>query len=83
MAALLKRIIWFRLKSAGETALPLDNDYDQGIDITDDINWNVGKGLDIKNNILSLQLKNADQRYVGSDGNILFNEQDQIKIYLK
>jgi len=81
MTVLLKRILWYRLKDKA-TELVSDNVYQDPIDITDDVAWTSGKGLDIKNNVLSLTLKNAHSNYV-EDGDIKFEEQDQIKVYLK
>lgn len=82
MSILLKKVIWYRVSNP-TVAIP----------ITDSIDMNVGRGLDIKNNILILRLKNPsisfnsdgdiNHRYVDTEGNIKFEEQDQIKVYLK
>ena len=81
MSVLLKKVLWFR-----------KSDLTVAYNLTDAIDSNVGRGLDIKNNIVQILLKNPGQRldsasnivhkYVNSEGKILFEEQDQIKIYL-
>lgn len=81
MTLLLKRILWYRLSDRA-TELVTDNIYQDPIDITDDINWSLAKGLEIKNNVLTLTLKNSHSFYI-SGGQIKFSEQDQIKVYLK
>lgn len=78
---LLKRVLWYKLKDRN-TELVTDNTYQDPEDITDDVNWTSGKGLDIKNNVLTLTVKNAHGKYV-TDGELQFSEQDQIKVYLK
>jgi len=40
------------------------------------------KGTDVKNNIMTVTLKNPDSKYVGS-GVIRFQEEDSLKLYLK
>ncbi len=82
MSVLLKRIIWYSV-----------NDLDTPIEITDSIDMNIGRGLDIKNNIANLTLKNnaksfdsdsnRQYKYIDDSGEIKFEEQDVIKIYLK
>lgn len=82
MSVLLTKILWFRV---GNPTV--------GINMTDSVDMNVGRGLDIKNNTVSLNVKNSAQsfnangnivyRYVGDDGDILFKENDQIKIYVR
>jgi len=82
MSVLLTKVIWFR-KSNPTVA---EN-------ITDSLDMSVGRGLDIKNNIATITLKNAGQsfdssgntihRYIDTEGKIMFEEQDQIKVYLK
>lgn len=61
--------------------------------ITDSISFTSGKGLDIKNNVLVLTLKNSATRldsnqnllhkYVDAQFEVRFREDDQIKVYLK
>jgi hypothetical protein len=82
MSLLVKKILWYPVTNLN-TSLVLDNQYGTPENITDDINWNSGKALDIKNNVLSLTLKNANSFYNESDGRIAFQEQDQIKIYIR
>ena len=82
MSILLKKIVWYRVT---EPTVP--------IIITDSIDMSLGRGIDIKNNILSLMLKNPNQslnssgalttEYVDNTGVIKFEEQDQLKVYLK
>lgn len=82
MSVLLKKILWFRVD---DIATP--------INITDSVNMNVGRGLDIKNNMVDVNLLNPaiDQttesvlqyRYVDDNGVIQFQENDQIKVYLR
>lgn len=81
MTVLLKRVLWYRLKDR-QTELVSDNIYQDPIDITDDVNWSAGKGLDVKNNVLTLNLKNSNSKYI-TDGDLQFEEQDQIKVFLK
>jgi len=81
MTILLKRILWYRLRDRG-TELVSDNIYQDPIDITDDVAWTGAKGLDIKNNVLTITLRNANSLYV-ENNLIKFEEQDQIKVYLK
>lgn len=81
MSILLKRIIWYRL-----------SDLNTPIEITDAVDMNVGRGLDIKNNIALITLKNNAEYfksdgtkkfdYINENGEIKFDEQDVIKIYL-
>ena len=81
MSILLKRIIWFRA-----------NNPTVGIDLTDSLDSNIGRGLDIKNNVVTINLKNAPDsqnsnerllhKYTTSTGELLFAENDQIKVYL-
>ena len=75
-----------------------DNGYAQTRNLTDCLSFDTGNGLDIKNNILTLNLKNTFNRYEEFDStigrvpigeqvsealNILFEEEDQIKVFLK
>lgn len=41
------------------------------------------KGIDVKNNILDFELKNAHGKYVGDDGLIRFKEDDVFELYVK
>jgi len=82
MSILLKKILWYRVSSP-----------DDPINITDGIDMTVGRGMDIKNNIVTINLKNAPQsfdsdenfvhKYINPDGTIKFKEEDQFKVYLK
>ncbi|KKM91339.1 hypothetical protein LCGC14_1229500 [marine sediment metagenome] len=82
MSVLLKKILWFRV-----------NEPDIAINISDSVDLNVGRGIDIKNNIALITLKNSGQsfdsagdinhKYIDENKVIKFEEQDQIKIYLK
>ena len=82
MSVLLTKIIWFK-----------KSDPTVAENLTDSLDMNVGRGLDIKNNIAIITLKNAGQsfnssgdivhKYVDTEGKILFEEEDQIKVYLK
>lgn len=90
MRTLLCKVIWYRLLDKGLSNSPIDNRwYDEtGINITDLVNFNTAKGMDIQNNILTTELKNPIQysskyRYVSDNGNIMFEEQDQIKVWAK
>jgi len=82
MSILLKRVVWYRYD---DLATP--------IEITDSVDMNIGRGLDIKNNIATINLMNNAQsfdssgdkkyEYVNESGEIMFEEQDVVKIYLK
>ena len=82
MSVLLKKLLWFR-KDNPTTA----------INLTDAIDMDVGRGIDIQNNIVTLNLKNSGQsfdasedilhNYIDTNGVIRFEEEDQIKVYLK
>ncbi len=82
MSILLKKVLWFRV-----------NEPTIAINISDSIDMSVGRGIDIKNNVALLTLKNPGQsfdsegninyKYIDKNKLIKFEEQDQIKIYLK
>ena len=82
MSILLKKILWFRVDN------PLI-----AINISDSIDMNVGRGIDIKNNIAMITLKNPsisldnagniNHRYIDEKKVIKFEEQDEIKIWIK
>jgi len=82
MSVLLKKIVWYRV-----------DDPDVPIVITDALDMNIARGLDIKNNVVILNLvnpsvsldasANVTHRYVDEEFEIMFEEQDQIRIYLK
>jgi len=96
MSILLTKILWSRLKDRRTEAIG-DNLYESPIVITDIISITGGKGMDIKNNVLSFTLKNDFQKnitypdastmkqttYVNSSKELMFEEQDQIKVYAK
>jgi len=99
MAVLLKRILWYRVKDKStDTNIPNRNSYSSPIDITDAIDFNAIRGLEIKNNVMVMKLKNSlasvindipYNKYVDDGagdtvaGNIKFEEQDQIVVYAK
>ncbi len=82
MSVLLKKILWFRV-----------NEPTIANNITDSVDMNVGRGIDIKNNVALITLKNpavsfdsaedVNHKYIDGQKIIKFEEQDQIKIYLK
>ena len=82
MSVLLKKILWFRVT---EPTI--------AINISDSVDMNVSRGIDIKNNIALITLKNSGQsfdntgdinhKYIDDKKVIKFEEQDQIKIYLR
>lgn len=82
MSILLKKVMWYRV-----------NEPSIAIPITDSIDMAVGRGIDIKNNVVLITLVNPAQsfdasgnvihKYIDSDGKIMFDEQDQFKVYLK
>jgi hypothetical protein len=82
MSLLLTRVLWYRIDdvaSENEIVTYLDP-----IDITDAINWNVSKGLDIQNNNLTVNLRNEWSKYVDDTTELIkFQEEDQIKVYAK
>lgn len=51
--------------------------------LSDVISITARKGLDIKNNILNIDLKNPNQKYVDTNGLIRFKEDDVFEIYAK
>lgn len=81
MSVLLKKILWYRV-----------SDPDTPINLTNTIDFNMNRGVDIRNNVLILNLKNPPERYdsdtneeypyIDLKGDILFDEKDQIKVYL-
>ena len=81
MSLLLRKILLFRT-----------SDPSIAVNITDAVDLNSDRSLDITNNSLRLTLKNSFQsvdssgtrvtRYVDSGFNINFDEQDQIRVYL-
>jgi len=81
MSVLLVRVLWYRIDDAQSQ----DNvvTYLAPVDITDAISWNAGRGLDINNNVLSIELRNDWSKYVSTVTGInKFKEEDQIKVYL-
>ena len=84
MSVFLLKVLWYPLIERNTEALG-DNDYDEEnpINITDATVISAGKGIDIKNNILTLNLKNPHSLYVDESNEIKFEEQDQIKLYMK
>jgi len=81
MSLLLKKVTWFRTLDR-DTELVTDNVYSSPINITDSVILTGSKGLDIKNNLLTLNVKNANSPYV-SNNRVLFAEEDQIKVWVK
>ena len=59
MSVLLMKILWYR-----------SSDPDTAINITDSVNMNIGRGLEIRNNTLTIILDNTATSF-NSDGNIL------------
>ena len=82
MSLFLLKVLWYQLDERNTSALG-DNVYRNPVDITDAIEMTASKGLEIKNNIVTLPLKNSWQEYIDEENNIEFEEQDQIKIYVK
>lgn len=81
MSLLLTRIVWYSKEESDTSGGTIT--YSNPTDITDAIDYSVGKGLDIKNNTLSFNLRNGWAKYINTDGEIKFQEEDQIKVYLK
>lgn len=81
MSILLKKIIWYRVSNL-----------DTGIVLDDCLDYSGGRGLDIKNNVLTINLKNSassllstgsiQYKYMSEGGQILFEEKDIIKVYM-
>lgn len=80
MSILLFKVLWYRTI-----------DIDTAINITDCINFDAGRGLQIKNNVITLRLKNPMiqyngtailHKYIDDSFNIKFDDQDQIKVYV-
>lgn len=92
MSVLLKKLLWWRNQDR-----KIDSNgtftYENPENITDSLDMTVGRGLDIKNNVVVFNLKNPAKRFdvngnvihkfVDSTFKIKFEEQDQIKLYLK
>lgn len=81
MSVFLTKILWYQLKDRGTEAIG-DNQYKDPVNITDAVIFNVAKGIDIKNNILTLTVKNPHNLYVDTYNDLQFEEQDQIKIFI-
>jgi len=91
MSRLLIKILWYQLKDR-RTDLIGDNSYNDPINITNSVNMDVARGLDIKNNILRISLKNEciafnedstnSYIYVNDRKQTIFQEQDQFKVFL-
>lgn len=76
MSRSLKRLEWYSADDPSTQALGLSP-------VNDAIRITARKGTDIKNNIMTVLLKNAYARYVDDTGNIKFQEEDVLKLYLK
>ena len=50
--------------------------------LSDAISITARKGLDIKNNILNITLKNANSKYIDEVGQLMFNSEDVIKFFV-
>lgn len=72
---LLKRLEWYSSKSPETPVLNLSP-------MTDIIDITARKGVDLKNNICDIELKNPFSKYV-DDGEIMFKENDILKLYIK
>jgi hypothetical protein len=70
------RVEWYPEGAGGAQASGLSP-------ITDIIDLKARKGLDIKNNILDLTLKNANSKYVDVDGDLLFDSNDILVVYMQ
>lgn len=92
MSVLQVKILWYRIIDRGTAAVG-DNTYDNPINITDALDLSSNRGLEIRNNSLVINLKNSFRtfdangerlhRYVDESFNIRFEEQDQIKLWLR
>lgn len=60
MSILLTKVVWYRV----------DEEYSEAHNITDTISFDTGNGLDIKNNVLTLNLKNSIQEVRDFGGDI-------------
>ena len=82
MSVLLKKLLWYPV-----------NDIDNPVNLTDSINLEIARGVEIKNNVMTITLKGSPQyldssynivsSYVDETFSIKFNENDQIKFYVK
>ena len=82
MSVLLIKILWYQLTDIKESPLT-DNKYANPTNITDSIVANAAKALDIQNNILTVTVRNPHSNYVNTLNKLVFQEQDQIKLWLK
>ena len=76
------KVLWYQLKDKRTEAIA-DNEYKSPVNITDAVMMGAGKAIDIKNNLLTLTLRNPHSFYVDEYNELKFEEQDQIKIYVK
>ena len=92
MAVLVKRVLWYRGIDLDPNNEGPEAYQSEPIDLTNIIDFSPKKGIDIKNNVVVFNLKTNFNRiignlelskYVDNDGNILFEEQDQIVLFFK
>lgn len=88
MSILLTKILWYSIDSLS------NGKYSNPTNITDSVNFNVSRGLDIKNNTLDMDLKNKAQKFDSNENIVnryidattfktVFQENDQIKVYIR
>lgn len=86
MSVLLKKVLWYPIEDSEQKT------YYNPINITGALDLSVKRGIDIKNNIITLRLKNHAvkfdssyniiNKYIDDNFIIKFKEDDQIKVYL-
>lgn len=81
MSVLLLKVLWYKIANRDETNSTLTNQYQTPVNITKMVEMSSSFGVDIKNNMLSFTLKNFNNEFLNTDGTIMFNEQDQIKLF--
>lgn len=82
MSVLLTRLVWYQIDESESEDGSIA--YLEPVDLTDAVDMNAGKGLDIKNNTLTFTLRNDWEKYVDSlTSKIKFSEDDQIIAYAK
>jgi len=94
MSVLLKKIIWRSVKQSGTSTIGGQIVYNDPVPLTGIESFTAVKGLTIKNNILTLNLKNEIDfsrsnsvsgfayKYVDELGNLKFKEQDKFTVYV-
>lgn len=79
MSVLLIKVLWYRIKNRDETISGI-NSYQSPINITEMIDMGSSQGIEIKHNKFNFLVKNKNGMFT-ENGEIMFEEQDQLKFY--